>query len=112
MKEIIEKYKEITVHVGLAGTYSKKYNIVKALKKSGCPECIKLADELSVLEKQLEGKEWYEKIYIKSEKDLPKKEGLYFVNFKGGWMDTEYYRKTGGIVDWMDEFDWYLKPIK
>ena len=114
MKELIEKQKEyikflsriiddnaVFLEIHHCGASQEDINEGKGLR-----------DEISVLEAQLEGKEWFEKIYIKSEKDLPKKEGLYFVNFKGGWMDTEYYRKTGGIVDWMDEFAWYLKPIE
>lgn len=60
-------------------------------------------------------KQYYEKIEIKSEKDLPKEYGNYFVNLKTDRKDqvglnvmpfTEV-EKPG----WLDYIDWYLQPI-
>ena len=53
---IIEKLKEILVHVSLPGEYNKNYDVVNALKATECKICEKIAAELSILEAPPEDK--------------------------------------------------------
>jgi len=60
-------------------------------------------------------KEIYEKIYIKSESDLPKKTGNYFVAEK----DNNKYIflcsfECNNVMSklWLRDIDWYLQPIE
>lgn len=59
--------------------------------------------------------EKYEKIYIKSENDLPKGiDGYYIVKPKSGMQVTEeYYHGDNKDQDkvWVLIFDWYLRSI-
>jgi hypothetical protein len=69
--------------------------------------------------------ELYRKIYIKSEADLPKEVGSYFVYFKDvgediyDWVLTngenpveEYWNGQFQEDYWINTFDWYLQPIE
>jgi type IV secretory pathway TrbF-like protein len=63
--------------------------------------------------------ELYRKIHIKSEADLPKEEGDYFVHvIKTGidimeWNISNYPDDTKlQNVDWLNTYDWYLQPIE
>ena len=70
-------------------------------------------------------KEYFEKVYIKSEDDLPKEIGRYFVYVKDVGEDTYDWVNTNGenAVEeywngqfqedyWINTFDWYLRPIE
>jgi hypothetical protein len=47
---IIEKLKEIAIHVGLSGDYEQGVDIPKRLRQNKCTKCDKLVDELAELE--------------------------------------------------------------
>jgi hypothetical protein len=64
--------------------------------------------------------ELYEKVYIKSEDDLPKDE-VYIVHHKRSDRVSDMDIQREGMSDdakefetnyWMNCFDWYLRPIK
>jgi len=62
----------------------------------------------------------YRKVFVKSEADLPEREGRYFVKLKG--LPPEvidiavgYYNLSpncGYKEDWLNEIDWYLQPVE
>ena len=62
----------------------------------------------------------YRKVFIKSEADLPEKEGRYFVKIKGLPpevidIDIEYYSirlNRGDKKNWINNIDWYLQPVE
>jgi len=59
--------------------------------------------------------ELYRKVYIKSESDLPKEEGNYYLvkynkNFAGIIAEEIFYKES--IKAWMDAVVWYLQPIE
>jgi hypothetical protein len=56
--------------------------------------------------------ELYENVYIKSEDDLPKESGRYFVQKRNGEKDV-WERNPGDFdnLDWKKRIDWYLKPL-
>ena len=54
-KKLIEKLKEVIMHVGGFGEYNSNTDISEQLRfTENCPECWKLADEISALESQSE----------------------------------------------------------
>jgi len=61
--------------------------------------------------------DYFKKVYIKSEADLPKEEGYYFVGTKANTdrkMDLFYWRFTNfaqGRECWLNDIDWYLLPV-
>lgn len=64
--------------------------------------------------------EYYKKVYIKSEADLPKKDGDYIVHSKTykwiglhNWksFENESYPEYNQY-SWLLNFDWYLQPIE
>jgi hypothetical protein len=60
-------------------------------------------------------KELYEKIYIKSESDLPKVPGNYIAHSKSrkiGWWGYDCTETKDDIITWMTYVDWYLLPVK
>jgi len=70
-----------------------------------------IADEL--LEQQ-PAKELFEKVYIRSEEDLPKEDGMYFINIKGKGIGINVCRFEVklDIQNWMSNIDWYLRPLE
>jgi len=52
--------------------------------------------------------ETYQKIYIKSKNDLPKKEQQYYVHFKENNKLLNYWLRDHNIDTWLKEIDWYL----
>jgi len=65
--------------------------------------------------------ELYKKVFIRSEADLPKEEGIYFVGIKtalyepedvGGVGSIESYHFNCDEDNWLKEIDWYLQPIE
>jgi len=59
--------------------------------------------------------ELYKKVEIKSEKDLPKEDGYYFVNVGDKYdIPEDVFRWENGNDrikrDWLD-IDWYLQPV-
>jgi len=54
-------------------------------------------------------KEYFEKIHIKSEDDLPKKDLVYIVHINGGQLEYRFLPEFG--YDW-DNVDWYLRPVE
>jgi len=53
----------------------------------------------------------YTRIYIKSEANLPEKNGEYFVYVKGSiGMDVYTWSKESNPEYWIETFDWYLLP--
>jgi hypothetical protein len=63
-------------------------------------------------------KELFEKVYIKTEDDLPKKVGDYLVILKNGGGRLLHYPFKGDIgytifkLDWLNDVEYYLRPIK
>ena len=60
-------------------------------------------------------KELYEKVYIKTEADLPKTEDFYPVQRKDGVVEWETWEpsKDKGYIDlWLKEIDYYLCPVE
>ena len=59
------------------------------------------------------------KKYIKTEDDLPKEEGYYFVHIKstsGLWDGNDIFEAVDmndpdTIEYWLNSFDWYLQPV-
>jgi hypothetical protein len=58
--------------------------------------------------------ELYKKVWIKSEADLPKEDGVYFCYYKKyGENSTHFYKNNlARIQRWLTELDWYLQPIE
>lgn len=60
----------------------------------------------------------YRKVYIRSEDDLPKEAGFYFVNWTPGHahhttMAAQYYDESiKGLWFGKGWFDWYLLPVE
>ena len=57
-------------------------------------------------------KELFEKVYIKTEDDLPKEAGKYIVQEKD--YDTPMYLRFIDVFDYKsfcDNVDWYLHPV-
>lgn len=59
--------------------------------------------------------EYYKKVYIKTEDDLPK-EGTYLVQLKNSDRDPYYWEFEEGSPAnykyWLKRIDWYLQPVK
>ena len=57
-------------------------------------------------------KELFEKVYIRSEADLPKEEGWYICSGKG--QLRKYYWRNGESDIWIisNRIDWYLRPLE
>lgn len=60
--------------------------------------------------------EYFVKVYIKSESDLPKVTGIYYVHLKTERDDRVYIKSVPNVPSlnkgfWMDNYDWYLKPV-
>ena len=62
--------------------------------------------------------ELYKKVYIKTEEDLPKESGYYFVKRRNASIpDTLYYSLLALYIEklkpyWVSQVDWYLIPIE
>ena len=62
-------------------------------------------------------RELYQKIYIRSESDLPKEEGKYFVGLKLNGEHIDVYWWLNNVDKqfqneyWLNTFDWYLRPL-
>jgi hypothetical protein len=58
--------------------------------------------------------ELYKKVYIKSEVDLPKEDGVYFCHYKRFGENSTHLFKTNLArkTTWETEIDWYLQPIE
>jgi hypothetical protein len=54
----------------------------------------------------------FEKVFIKSESDLPKMEGDYFVHVKEIGIDVYTWRNYSDNDYWLSTFDWYLIPVE
>lgn len=57
----------------------------------------------------------YVKKYIKSEEDLPKKTGDFFVCDKDGiskYLHYEAHPTFNSARYWLDRLDWYLQPVE
>ena len=55
--------------------------------------------------------ETYEKVYIKTEADLPEEDGFYIASCKN-YAVLEYHYCNEVKRDWLKDIDWYLKPIE
>ena len=103
-------------HNGELGLFFRAENADKAIKI--------LQSELQALESEPD-KELYEKVYIKSEADLPQDTGRYFCHQKSrlpeyAYDACEWYEYN--ITDhenrkyqrnlWLTSFDWYLMPCE
>ena len=70
---------------------------------------------VKVTQPQQQNREYYEKVYIRSEEDLPEEEDLYPVQKKDTVVDWELWEtsKDKGYIDvWLRDIDWYLRPLK
>lgn len=62
--------------------------------------------------------ELYRKVEIRSENDLPKKGGDYFVQLKTGYGRILHFPFNGDVGwnidvhDWIQNVDWYLQPYE
>jgi hypothetical protein len=60
-------------------------------------------------------KELFERVYIRSEKDLPEKTGFYDVVYKdkGSCPQLNYTESIKGTKEfWLETVDWYLLPVE
>lgn len=61
-------------------------------------------------------KEYFEKVYIKTEDDLPKKNGRYLVHTKDNINEFDLHDSTviGDLYNeaWLRTYDWYLRPVE
>ena len=55
--------------------------------------------------------ETYEKVYIKTEADLPEEDGFYIASCKN-YAVLEYHYCNEVKRDWLKDIDWYLKPVE
>jgi hypothetical protein len=59
----------------------------------------------------------FKKVFIKSEADLPKEDGNYFIGYKNQrTIKVIYYEISGKMLAsdpqyWIDMIDWYLVPL-
>ena len=76
--------------------------------------CIKNVDTYLATQPQKPDKELFEKVYIRSEEDLPEEDGMYFINIKGKGIGINVCRFEVilDIQSWMSNIDWYLRPIE
>ena len=56
-------------------------------------------------------KQIFEQVFIKSDSDLPKKDGDYYCYMNAGGIGTRHYEFSTKQW-WMSEIDWYLLPIE
>jgi hypothetical protein len=62
--------------------------------------------------------EIYEKVYIKTEADLPKNEGYYFISTGEKYdrnFDVYHFTKVNARqnhLDWLEHVVWYLRPVE
>jgi hypothetical protein len=109
-KQLIEKLKEL-INRFLKGNLQIHPNDYSDYQK--------LRDEISTLEKQIEKQpqitgKLYKEVWIKSESDLPKEDGVYFCHYKKyGENSTHFYKNNlARIQRWLTDIDWYLQPIE
>jgi hypothetical protein len=63
-------------------------------------------------------KEYFEKVYIKTEDDLPEKVGNYFVQLTNGHGQILHFPFKGDVgwkvdeYNWLDTVEYYLRPIE
>jgi len=55
--------------------------------------------------------EFYKRVYIKSDADLPKEGQLVFHRNNDGFIKESKFREKYKD-EWLSEVDWYLKPVK
>jgi hypothetical protein len=109
-KQLIEKLKEL---IHLLDTEPDDYNrYIDNVEPN-------LRKEISALEKQIEKQpqitgKLYKEVWIKSESDLPKEDGVYFCHYKKyGENSTHFYKNNlARIQRWLTDIDWYLQPIE
>ena len=73
----------------------------------------KLVDKILATQPQQPDKELFEKVYIRSEKDLPEEGIKYQVMYKrpSNKFRFEYYNKQNKFL-WLEDIDWYLRPLE
>ena len=80
--------------------------------------CIKNVDTYLATQPQKPDKELFEKVYIRSEEDLPKENGMYICMIQDIKQpallryDIESKGKYGYTNQWMKLVDWYLRPLE
>lgn len=58
-------------------------------------------------------KQLFEKVFIKSESDLPKIEDVYYIHLKSDNKVVEWCFYVGeNNQEWLKHIDWYLQPIE
>ena len=71
-----------------------------------------IADELA----QQPAKELFEKVYIRSEEDLPEEDGRYYVHNRGNINEYDLHDSTwlGNMYKeaWLRDYDFYLRPLE
>jgi hypothetical protein len=107
---------------------TKREQIIEILEKfmpSFDPLFDNCVDEILALPIEMpSGTEIYKKVYIKSEKDLPKESGLYYAHYRDVFISSDKIldNRIGGIiwfdlrpnvcwVNWDTQVEWYLQPI-
>ena len=73
----------------------------------------KLINLIIATQPQKPDKELFEKVYIRSEKDLPEEGIKYQVMYKrpSNKFRFEYYNKQNKFL-WLEDIDWYLRPLE
>lgn len=115
-QKIIEKYKEVMGVMNntiIALQPLIKHNrdkslVAKLYEYGGQVEL--LANQVYALESEPTA-EMFEKVYIKSEADLPTEKERYICHRLNFGMDSIGWEK-GCSTLWMKNIDWYLRPIK
>jgi hypothetical protein len=63
----------------------------------------------------MEKEKLYKKVYIRSEADLPKEDGIYFVakkdSLKSNWLKPLIFTIISKN-EWLNTIDWYLQPFE
>ena len=70
-----------------------------------------IPDRRNIKTKLEEQIEFYKRVYIKSDADLPKEGQLVFYQNNDGFIKESKFREKYKD-EWLSEVDWYLKPVK
>ena len=109
-KELISKLKSCKHDIYMSGKTTFSHNNGLIFIASFLEEVINYL----ATQPQQPAKELYEKVYIRSEEDLPREVGNYPVHqigFEPDYVMSMYYN---GLSDnfWMQAYDWYLRPLE
>ena len=118
-KELISKLKSCKHDIYMSGKTTFSHNNGLIFIASFLEEVINYL----ATQPQQPAKELYEKVYIRSEEDLPEA-GDYLIGFNKNYIglsddglryhriDKKTNRYSNSPNEWLEHIDWYLKPLK